>query len=190
MSDTAVDGDDGDEEGRLEIWVDSDIKDRVALIKSLQVCHAQQSSLFRLNRTGCLPVKSIDLLIPLNQAEGASISLAHDSPTTQLIILSPRSIPIFDAYCHPAWLRPYERKRYNLFRSKLVEREKDDPPVEQWTYKVLLKEEWVGRCLEAGRFLVCRFLYRMQEYELMILRGRKMVGEDVELEGGWASRMA
>jgi hypothetical protein len=34
-------------------------------------------------------------------------------------------------------------------------REEHGDEEEEWTRKVLLKESWVGKCIEAGRFLVC-----------------------------------
>ena len=73
----------------------------------------------------------------------------HQEPETQLLILHPSSFRLFDSYCHPDWLSATRRKFYD----KYMEQHEDEE--EDWTRKVLLKEGWMARCIEAGRFLVC-----------------------------------
>ena len=63
------------------------------------------------------------------------------------MIMSPQSTAIFDMYCHPDWLNKASRKRYEKKRRRL--HFGDD-----WDRKVMLKDVWVKKCLEAGRFLV------------------------------------
>jgi hypothetical protein len=83
------------------------------------------------------------------QNEMAEAASFHDETETQLLILHPSSYRLFDSYCHPDWLSVKRRKRYDRYVQQHEEEEED------WTRKVLLKEGWVGRCVEAGRFLVC-----------------------------------
>lgn len=85
-----------------------------------------------------------------DQSENAQISAFHSSPDTSLLILSPRSTHIFDRYAHPAWLPPRLRAKVQSERAKAGEEGDND----EWKTKVLLKSDWVGRCVEQGRFLV------------------------------------
>lgn len=80
------------------------------------------------------------------------ISYDHWSETTQIIILSAKSVHIFNTYCHPEWLRPNAKYMYYRAREKAALRGEtmEDP----WKKKVLLKEWWVQHCLDAGEFLV------------------------------------
>lgn len=102
-------------------------------------------------------------------------SAYHDAPETQLLILHPSSHHIFDSYCHPAWLTPSRRRKYDNYREEHGDEE------EEWTRKVLLKDQWLWRCIEAGRFLVCSPAYLSVNYWWD--RERVMVGLDAELEG-------
>ncbi|WVR08030.1 hypothetical protein IAU60_005074 [Kwoniella sp. DSM 27419] len=81
------------------------------------------------------------------ESEGGRIATRHTDPETQLILLSPASTIIFDMYCHPEWLPPNGRRRYDKRQSLL--KDADEP----WQRRVLLKAWWVDKCIEAGRFL-------------------------------------
>ncbi|OCF33562.1 hypothetical protein I316_04634 [Kwoniella heveanensis BCC8398] len=83
------------------------------------------------------------------KGEHGRISADHTEKETQLIILSPRSTYLFDMYCHPDWLCHEDLLRFSRKRPKLSKSGEEEP----WQRKVLLKEMWISRCLEAGRFL-------------------------------------
>jgi len=91
------------------------------------------------------------------------------------LILHPSSHHIFDSYCHPDWLPARSRKKFDKYRQEHGDEE------EEWTRKVLLKESWVGKCIEAGRFLVRKSSHF--HLGILIVRGKVMTGEDVESEG-------
>ena len=58
-------------------------------------------------------------------------------------------------HCHPDWMSPAKYKRYI---KHLHKRLRLGLPVRAelgaWRNKVVLKEAWIERCLDAGRFLV------------------------------------
>ncbi|WVQ95795.1 hypothetical protein IAU59_002894 [Kwoniella sp. CBS 9459] len=82
--------------------------------------------------------------------EHGRISADHTEKATQLIILSPRSTYLFDMYCHPDWLCAEDRERFRRRQSKLRRLGEEEEP---WQRKVLLKDMWISRCFDAGRFL-------------------------------------
>ncbi|WVF68242.1 hypothetical protein IAT40_003007 [Kwoniella sp. CBS 6097] len=83
------------------------------------------------------------------KGEYGRISADHSEKATQLIILSPRSTYLFDMYCHPDWLPAADRERFRRRQRKLNRMNEEEP----WQRKVLLKDTWVARCIDAGRFL-------------------------------------
>jgi hypothetical protein len=84
------------------------------------------------------------------QNEGAEMGFHHQEPENQILIISPGTYRLYDAYCHPDWLSAGDRRHYDR---SIAEAGEDF--VEEWRRKVLLKESWVAKCLQAGRFLVC-----------------------------------
>lgn len=84
-----------------------------------------------------------------SQNEGAEMAYIHHEPETQILILSPGTYRLFDAYCHPDWLSAGDRRHYD----RNIEKQ-EEGFVEEWRRKVLLKESWVAKCIVAGRYLV------------------------------------
>ena len=128
---------DGDGEG-LRIWVDAALHGRRALIGALEVSSEIWPQQYP---SDCI------------QDQGARISTRHEDEQTQLLILAPGSVPVFDLYCHPEWLGTRLRKWYHSMRTKgkLAAQE-------SWQSKLILREEWIAKCIAAGRFLVGPFL--------------------------------
>ncbi|WVW86891.1 hypothetical protein I302_108946 [Kwoniella bestiolae CBS 10118] len=88
-------------------------------------------------------------LIKKIEAEGGEISSDHTEDDTSLLILDPGSTYLFDAYCHPYWLRPRDLERYQRRKARRGRIREEEP----WQKKVLLKAWWIDKCLEARKFL-------------------------------------
>ena len=155
----------GNEDGPLEIWVDTALPDRRLMIAFLEVSHgAPQPTLHDTSLDDCADT----------QSEGGRISSRHVSETTQLIILSPSSIQIFDMYCFPLWLPRLARQRLS------AKRKRGEVAGDEWRSKVLLKAGWVGACAAVGVFLVSELPVMGR---LLTSRERTTTGEAIELEG-------
>ncbi|ORY34738.1 hypothetical protein BCR39DRAFT_514237 [Naematelia encephala] len=99
----------------LEVWVDTDLRQRQELLTALK-------------------------------DDGARLVSFHAAPSVSLLILSPKSVRVFDQYCHPIWLSPHSRR---VYEHRVVAGKLD----EAWKRKVMLKSWWVKECLAAGMFL-------------------------------------
>jgi len=127
----------------IKIWVDYMLRSATSIIQAARVC----SNLVAYD--GANDQHEDDQF----QESGEPISsVSHSEPETQIIILHPASHHIFDLYCHPNWLTAWRRKEFDTYREEHGDEE------EEWTRKVMLKESWVRKCLDAGRFLVCDLL--------------------------------
>lgn len=84
------------------------------------------------------------------QAEFAEISIEHEEPETQLLVVHPSSMALFDSYCHPDWYPQRRRREYYETLAEGIEIEGGGV----WRRKVMLKEYWLDKCMKAGRFLV------------------------------------
>jgi len=134
----------------IHVWVDIDLSGRYSMIKQMEVSwppvlFAHTSPSTSVDASGLGPAAD-------TQDEGAKIAIHHWSPEVQLIVLSPRSIAIFDMYCHPSWLTPSARCFYQMRQARAAA--KGEEFQEGWRSKVLLKETWWKECVNAGRFLV------------------------------------
>ena len=104
-------------------------------------------------------------------------------------MLSPRSVRMFDTYCHPAWLSPESRQLDEAQRRREAKRGQKMVPA--WKEKVLLKEWWIDRCFEAGRLLVRRWLLHVRRWIVVVVciegradsRANRTIGLGVEQEG-------
>lgn len=90
-------------------------------------------------------LNSLTTLIHLIHTHGGQISNTHENANTDIIILHPSSIEVFDRYCHPLWLSTAGRiKRDKLIKDGLIDEG-------EWKIKVLLTENWPGLCIARGR---------------------------------------
>ena len=103
----------------------------------------------------------------------------HWSSSSHILILSPQSVPIFDMYCHPEWLKP--RPRYIYYKRRERDIAKGEVEAEFWTRKVILKHNWIEKCLSAGKFLVCASFIELDE--VAYDRVQQIIGVDAESEG-------
>lgn len=128
------------------IWIDTDLRERLPYIRSIVVG-------FR------FPFLA---LTADAQDEGGQISREHWSSETQLLVVSARSLPIFDMYCHPEWLDARSRAIYYRWQAENERRQAGNENEGTRTAsqdsrtasKVMLKEAWIRKCLSAGKFLV------------------------------------